>query len=106
MAKRSSDYIPTIADQLGKLEARKEYMATHPDPRPTYAVKYTLYGKEHTEEVIASTQADAIEEIKRGWWMNGIIIDVISAVQVRKSEKELQEEAAAKENADGEDAEV
>lgn len=87
-AKRSDDYIPTYADYAQRAEDRKEYARTHGDPRAVYEVKYLMYGKEHSERVLALTQADAIESCKQGWSMNGIYITVTTASKVEKSEAE------------------
>lgn len=102
MARRSDDYIPTYADYMNEIERQREYMKTHGDPRAKYAVKYKMYknSPEQTEEVWALTQNDAIAEVKNGWSMNGIYVDVVSVIQIEKSEAEKMAEAKAKEQVD------
>ena len=102
MAKHSDDYIPTYADRMAEIDKLREYARTHGDPRAKYAIKYKMFknGPEHTEEVWALTQNDAIVQLKKGWSMNGIYVDVIGAMQIEKSEAEKMAEAKAKEQND------
>lgn len=97
MARRSDDYIPTYADRMAEIEKQREYVREHGDPRAKYRIKYTIYGQEHTEDVWAMSQSDAIEDCKRGWSLNGIYINVVNATQIEKSEAEKMAEAKAKE---------
>ena len=100
MARRSSDdYIPTYAERINEIEERRKYMREHKDPRGKYTIKYILHGNEYSEDIWARTQTEAIEMLKKGWSMNGIYVDVVSATQTEKSEADKAAEAA-KENAD------
>ena len=78
--KRSSDYIPYECELIAEHECRKEYMATHKDPRHVYecSFTYTMPGIgsvcKHTEKHMAYNSAEAEQVCRDEWSKVGINI--------------------------------
>lgn len=103
--KHSADYIPSYGDFIQQQDEMKEYQRTHGDPRAKYRVTYKVRGEEQSEDVLAMTQALAVEQVKSNWIMVGIYITDVTVTQIDISESEKMAQAKKTEPAEEENQE-
>lgn len=72
---RGTDYIPTMADLIGKREEeakRRDEAKARGFRLGTYKVKYMLFGKPGDRTLDAFSQAEAIEQVKKDFGNVGL----------------------------------